>query len=136
MLSQLCSRFTLLIFRFEHNSLNNLICFLRGFFFIFSMLLLICLYFNVYYKCISSSLKNFWHSPKRTVFDCTHCANTVYALYSNSTILLTWPVHHWSSLYIHTDSYYTELKNMVRGYWNTLYKYDHCTGVLIYTVKY
>ena len=107
--------------------------------------------------------------PQNALFLIVHTVqtlnNTVSAPYSNCTILLKWTVHHWTSLYIHTDSRCTEmnnmvrgieihcskLKNIVRGYWYTLYvgtkpnntawehwstlytTEQHCTGALIYT---
>ena len=58
--------------------------------------------------------------------------NTVYAPYSNSIILLTWTVHHLTSLYIHCSA----LNNNVLGYWNTLNRTEqHCKRVLIYIVQ-
>ena len=90
------------------------------------MLLLICFYFNVYHKCItSSSLKNFWHSSKRPVFDCTHCTNT------EQHCICT--VQKQKNT---TDMNCTPLNITVHTHWLALYRTErHYTGILKYTVQ-
>ena len=131
------SRFTLLIFKFEQNSLNNLIRFLRGF---FKFVLCFCWYVFISMYIINVFLVVWKTSdiPQIALSLIVHTVqtlNTVYAPCRNRKILLTWTVPHWTLLYIHTDSHCTELNNSIRGYWNTLYRNYQYTGVLIYTVK-
>ena len=110
--------------------------------------LLICFYFNVYHKCISSSLKNFWHSSKRPVFDCTHCTNTeqhctcsvqyywheLYTTKHHCTYHLTRTVPHWTALYVGTDLHFTALANTVKGPDLYCAALDNTVWALIFTL--
>ena len=90
---------------------------------------------NIYIDAKNTGLQNYWHSQKRTVPDSHILYKHCITLYMHCKVLLTWTVHHWTSLYIHTDSYCTALNSTVRRYWSTLYRTEHhCTGILIYTL--
>ena len=80
----------------------------------------------------TTGLKNYWYSPKRTVFDWLTLYKHCTALYRT----LIYTVHYCTSLYVSTDLYCTVLNNTVRFYWLALYSTEQrCTFWLTRTVQ-
>ena len=92
----------------------------------------LCIVFSYIMIPLTTGLKNYWYSPKRTVFDGLTLYKHCTALYRT----LIYTVHYCTSLYVSTDLYCTVLNNTVRFYWLALYSTEQrCTFWLTRTVQ-